>query len=110
MLLRVKKYDIYLPLRYNDDRFIEDEKFDKVNDELFHRFGGVTSTMRQFPLSGIWGQDNVVYQDLIVIYTTIDFQSSEESTQFFSDYKEILESRFEQEEILITVQEIGVFQ
>ena len=66
--------------------------------------------MREFPLRGIWGQDNIVYRDLIIIYTTIDFQPSEEATKFFSEYKKILESRFEQEEILITIQEIGVFQ
>ncbi len=110
MLTHVRKYDIYLPLQDNNGRFIEEEKFDQVDDELFHRFGGVTSIMREFPLRGIWGQDNIVYRDLIIIYTTIDFQPSEEATKFFSEYKKILESRFEQEGILITVQEIGIFQ
>ena len=109
MLVQVKKYDIYLPLRYNDGRQIEDEKVDQVDDVLYERFGGLTTVLRDFPLRGLWGGDSVVYRDLIVIYTTIDFEPSESTTQFFEEYKEILKSQFQQEEILITVQEIGVF-
>lgn len=109
MLVQVKKYDIYLPLRYNDGRQIEDQKFDQVDDILYERFGGLTTVLHDFPLRGLWGGDNEVYQDLIVIYTTIDFEPSESTTQFFEQYKEVLKSQFQQEEILITVQEIGVF-
>ena len=109
MLVQVKKYDIYLPLRYNDGRQIEDERFDQVDDVLYERFGGLTTVLRDFPLRGLWGGDSEGYQDLIVIYTTIDFEPSESTTQFFEQYKEALKSQFRQEEILITVQEIGVF-
>lgn len=38
LLVRVKKYDIYLPLRYNDGRQIEDEKFDQVDDVLKKKY------------------------------------------------------------------------
>jgi hypothetical protein len=102
----VKKYDIYLPLRYNDGRQIEDEKFDDV---LYECFGGLTAVLHEFPLRGLWSGESEAYRDLIVIYTTIDFESSESTTQFFEEYKESLKSQFQQEEILITVQEIGVF-
>lgn len=109
MLAHVKKYDIYLPLQYNNGEWIEDAKFEQTRSELFERFGGLTYIMREFPLRGIWGQDSQVYQDFIVIYTVIDFSSSEETTHFFVEYKEILKFRFEQEEILITVQDMGIF-
>lgn len=109
MLVQVKKYDIYLPLRYNDGRQIEDGKFDQVDDVLYERFGGLTTALRDFPLRGLWSGESEAYRDLIVIYTTIDFEPSESTTQFFEDYKETLKSQFQQEEILITVQEIGVF-
>ena len=105
----MKKYDIYLPLRYNDGIWVEDEKFDQVDDALYERFGGLTSIMREFPLRGLWTGESEVYRDLIIIYTTIDLQPSESTTQFFEEYKEILKSQFQQEEILITVQEIGIF-
>ena len=110
MLVPVKKYDIYLPLQYNEGEWIEDEKFEQTRNELFGRFGGLTYIMREFPLRGIWGQDSQVYQDFIIIYTVIDFSPSTEATQFFAGYKEILKSRFEQEEVLITVHEMGIFK
>ena len=109
MLVQVKKYDIYLPLRYNDGRQIEDEKFDQVDDILYERFGGLTTVLREFPLRGLWSGESEAYRDLIVIYATIDFEPSESTTQFFEEYKEVLKSQFQQEDILITVQEIGVF-
>ena len=109
MLVQVKKYHIYLPLRYNDGRQIENEKFDQVDDVLYERFGGLTAVLREFPLRGLWGGESEAYRDLIVIYTTIDFEPSESTTQFFEEYKEILKPQFQQEEMLITVQEIGVF-
>ena len=109
MLVQVKKYDIYLPLRYNDGRQIEDEKFDQVDDVLYEFFGGLTAVLHEFPLRGLWSGESEAYRDLIVIYTTIDFESSESTPQFFEEYKESLKSQFQQEEILITVQEIGVF-
>ncbi|MCZ6676330.1 MAG: hypothetical protein O7E52_03665 [Candidatus Poribacteria bacterium] len=105
----MKKYDIYLPLQYNDGRWIESEKFDQVDDFLYERFGGLTSVMREFPLRRLWAGESEAYRDLIIIYTAVDFEPSESTTQFFEGYKETLKSQFQQEEILITVQEIGIF-
>ena len=66
----------------------------------YERFGGLTTVLREFPLRGLWSGESETYRDLIVIYTTIDFEPSESTTQFFEGYKEILKSRFQQEEIL----------
>jgi hypothetical protein len=54
----VRRYEIYLPLLYNDGTPIEPEKFDYVERELVERFGGVTSVQRQFPLRGSGGGKN----------------------------------------------------
>ena len=109
MLAPVKKYDIYLPLQYNNGEWIEDGRFEQTRTELFGRFGGLTYLMREFPLRGIWEQASQVYQDFVVVYTVIDFSPSAEATQFFVEYKETLKSRLEQEEILITVHDMGIF-
>jgi len=50
----VRRYEIYLPLFYNDGTPIEPEKFDQVERELVEQFGGVTTVQRQFPLRGVW--------------------------------------------------------
>jgi hypothetical protein len=94
---------------YNDGRFIEEEKYRFLHNVLFERFGGVTSMMHQFPLRGVWGDVNQIYQDYIVIYTTIDFAPSGETEQFFTDYKERLKEEFQQEEILITGHDLTVY-
>jgi hypothetical protein len=42
---RTKRYEILLPLTYNDGAEIEPEKFDQTAEELSDRFGGVTEDM-----------------------------------------------------------------
>jgi hypothetical protein len=38
----VKEYDIFLPLRYNDGKPIEADKFQALQKELLDRFEGLT--------------------------------------------------------------------
>jgi hypothetical protein len=102
-----RRYEIYLPLFYNDGTPIEPEKFDHVERELVERFGGVTSVQRQFPLRGVWRGDRQTHLDLIVIFTALDF-SGADVEDFFSPYKEQLKARFQQEEVLITMQELTI--
>jgi len=39
---RIKRFELLLPLNYNDGTEIEPEKFAQTNLELTDRFGGVT--------------------------------------------------------------------
>ena len=107
---QARRYDIYLPLLYNNGTDIEEEKFVQVQRELFRKFGGLTSIKREFPLRGIWGNETTVYEDEIIILTAIDFSGNlEETEQFITEYKEMLKIRFEQEEILITGQDLTIY-
>ena len=107
---QARRYDIYLPLLYNNGTGIEEEKFVQVQRELFRKFGGLTSIKREFPLRGIWGHETTVYEDEIIILTVVDFSDNvEETEQFITDYKEILKIRFEQEEIFITGQDLVIY-
>ncbi len=104
-----QRYDIFLPLRYNDGREIENEKFLQLHDELIERFGGVTSIKQTNPLQGIWRYQNQRYTDEIIIVTTLDFDYPQsQSEQFFVELKEQLKKRFEQLEILILAQTVTV--
>lgn len=110
MPLKARRYDFYLPLRYNDGRDIEREKLDQVEKELFSRFSGLTSIKRDFPLRGIWGNETTVYEDEIIILTAVDFSDNvEETEKFITDYKGMLKIRFEQEEIFITGQDLTIY-
>jgi hypothetical protein len=103
----VRRYEIYLPLFYNDGTPVEPEKFDQVERELVEQFGGVTTVQRQFPLRGVWRGEHQTYLDLIVVFTVLDL-SGVDVEHFFTPYKEALKTRFHQEEVLITMQELTI--
>ena len=60
---RTKRFEILLPLNYNDGIEIEAEKFDQTAEELCDRFGGVTEdTVR---VSGTWKYGGTRYRDVL---------------------------------------------
>jgi hypothetical protein len=71
----IRSIDIYLPLDYNDGHPIQESKYVFLEDEPLVRFGGVTSTQRQFPLRGIWRSESQVFPDRVVVFTVMDFRS-----------------------------------
>jgi hypothetical protein len=104
-----QRYDIFLPLRYNDGREIESEKFIQLQDELIEQFNGVTSVKQTNPLQGIWQYQSQRYTDEIIIVTTLDFDYLQSQSEgFFVGLKEELKMRFEQLDILILAQTVTV--
>ena len=104
----IRSIEVYLPLDYNDGRPIPASKFVALQEELLGRFGGVTSTQRQFPLQGLWQSETQVYQDRVVVFTVMDFgkETQFETIRYLERLKGRLKKRFDQLEILITVQEL----
>lgn len=104
----IRHIDIYLPLDFNDGRPIPESKFIALQQELLTRFGGVTSVQRQFPLQGMWRAKGKVYQDRVVIFTVMDFQSKSqfECLRYLEQLKTRLKKKFDQLEILITLLEL----
>lgn len=102
----VRRVEIYLPLEYNDGRPIADSKYLGLQKELRARFGGVTSTQRQFPLQGAWHSGEDIYEERVVVFTVMDFrdQSEVELLLYLERLKNRLKKKFDQLEILITVQ------
>src|SRR5438105_12415834 len=70
----IRSIEIYLPLEYNDGTSIQESKFVGLQEELLARYGGVTSTQRQFPLQGLWQHRTSVFQDRIVVFAVMDFR------------------------------------
>ena len=96
-----RRYDIYLPLTFNDGRPVDDYKFQGVEARLLGRFGGVTAQQHDFPFRGIWRNESQIYVDQVVVMTVLDFRSRG-STAFIAALKRHLVREFEQLEILIT--------
>jgi len=103
--MKLKRFEILLPLNYNDGRLIERGKFLVTHRELVDKFRATTVDVLQ--ASGSWLYGGTLYQDLL-IRVTIDCPDSADAYEFFRPYKEVLKSRFEQKDIWITAHDVDV--
>ena len=101
---RTKRYEILLPLNYNDGRLIEAAKFDQTAEELCDRFGGVTQdTVR---ITGTWKYGGTRYRDDL-LRMRID-TNDPSANAFLQAQKEVWKVRFQQIDIWITAFEIEI--
>lgn len=99
------RFEILLPLYYNDGRKIEPDKFVQTDEELIAQFGATTTDT--VVARGRWKYQSIMYEDRL-IRIRVDTEEKEENRDFFRKFKESLKSRFEQEDIWITAQQIDV--
>lgn len=101
----VRRFEVLLPLRFNDGTAIPDAAVADTLTELEERFGAVsceTQTTR-----GHWRHEGQSYRDdLVRVY--VDVPDAPESRQFFAEYKERLKARFRQLDIWMTTYPIEV--
>jgi hypothetical protein len=102
--MSLKRYEILLPLRYNDGSPIEPEKFEQTRRELIAQFQGATFDPQ--PVRGFWVQQGTEYADLLV-RVILDVEDTPEVHSFFNQFKETLKQRFRQIEIWISYHDIG---
>jgi uncharacterized protein YnzC (UPF0291/DUF896 family) len=103
----MRKYEIYLPLKYNDGKDIEPEKIKQVKDELIAKFGAITVSSRSSPYQGTWKYGGVEYIDDIIKVEIV--AADDRSTRgFLKDFKERLKESLQQIDILITTHGIQV--
>jgi hypothetical protein len=67
----MKKYEIYLPLKYNDGTEIEPEKLKQIRQRLVSVFGAVTVSSLSAPFQGTWRYGGVEFVDDIVRFEII---------------------------------------
>lgn len=107
MAKAARRYELYLPLTFNDGRSIADSMFESVEQRLLVHFGGVTSQQRNFPLRGIWQGETQLYLDEVIVMTVLDFRGRG-SARFVGSLKKDLLRDFNQLEILITESSLWV--
>ena len=101
----MKKYEIYLPLKYNDGREIEAEKIKQIREELIAVFGALTVSSQSAPYQGIWKYGGVDFIDDIIKIEIIA-GDDRKTASFFRRFKVHLKRLLEQIDILITEQHI----
>jgi hypothetical protein len=101
----LRRYEILLPLRFNDGQPVPDALIAETVIELEKHFGAVsweTQTIR-----GRWRHEEQLYSDDL-IRVVIDVEDLAEHRDFFSALKERLKRRFQQIEIYMTTHLIDV--
>lgn len=100
------RYEILLPLKYNDGGEVETEKLLRTKQELAERFGALT--VDPYPVQDVWTYEGAVYQDVLLKYV-IDLEEDTAGVQtFFREFKEELKARFQQFDIWIVAYPIRV--
>ncbi len=101
--MKLRRYEILLPLTYNDGRKIEAVRFLETNKDLRDEFGGFAFDTTI--VYGIWVYQGAAYRDKLARFR-VDVKDTRKNRSFFKSYKELLKKRFEQEEIWITAMTI----
>ncbi len=103
--MKLRRYEILLPLMYNDGVEIEKEKFEQTNAELVEQFGA--TTVDSVIASGHWLYEGVIYKDQLLRYR-VDTQNLKKANAFFKKFKTVLKERFQQLDIWITAHDVSV--
>ena len=101
----MKKYEIYLPLKYNDGKEIEAEKIKQIREELIAVFGALTVSSQSAPYQGSWKYGGVDFIDDIIKIEIIA-GGDKKNERFFRQFKQHLKKLLKQIDILITAQDI----
>ena len=89
---------LLIPLHDNHKQPFPTAHFNTVREELTQRFGGVTAFVRS-PAVGIWKEPaDTMNRDDVVMFEVL---TEELDTAWWSTYRNHLEERFRQEEMLV---------
>jgi hypothetical protein len=100
-----RRYEILLPLQFNDGSAVPEALLWQTVEELEFRFGGVSWDSQV--VRGIWAHEGVIYRDNNT-RLVLDVENSEENRAFFATLKQTLKARFKQLDIWITSHVVDV--
>ena len=103
----MRRYEIYLPLKYNDGKEIESEKIKQIREDLIGKFGAITVSSRSSPYQGTWKYGGVEYIDDIIKIEVVT-SGDKITKKFLKDFKERIKKSLRQKDILITTHGIQV--
>ena len=100
-----RRYEILLPLKFNDGEPVPWTLIGDALVDLRRRFGAVSWETQI--IRGIWQHQEAEFRDELV-RVFADVPDHPENRQFFADFKEQLKSRFRQHDIWMTTYPIEV--
>ena len=100
-----RRYEILLPLKFNDGQAVPNELIVETLLELEQQFGAVSSETQV--IQGRWKHHEQSYRDdLVRVFA--DVPDVPENRQFFDEFKQPLKTRFNQIDIWMTTYPIEV--
>jgi hypothetical protein len=100
-----RRFEILLPLRFNDGRPVPGELVADTLLELEQKFGAISSETQT--IHGHWRHEGRTYRDeLTRIF--VDVADLSENMEFFRHFKETLKVRFQQIDIWMTTYPLEV--
>lgn len=100
-----RRYEVLLPLRFNDGSAVPDQLIADTLDELEQQFGPVSYETQH--ISGKWTHQGQTYRDDLV-RVFVDVSDSATHRQFFLDFKQRLKARFQQIDIWVTTHPLEI--
>lgn len=100
-----RRYEILLPLRFNDGQPVPDELVSDTMLELRLRFGTVSCETQT--IHGLWSDEGQIFRDDLV-RLFVDVADTPANREFFLQLKTRLKSRFQQLDIWLTAHAIEV--
>jgi len=100
-----RRYEVLLPLRFNDGSFVPDALIGETLLELDRQFGEFSCETQH--IRGQWMHEGRSYRDdMIRIF--VDVPDEPAHRQFFQGFKERLKARFQQLDIWVTTHPLEV--
>lgn len=99
------RVEVIIPLRYNNGKLIEISKHKETKDEIIERFGQGTFLTTS---EGAWKNHSEKDREYIDINTSffVVADDTQETIDFFKNYRNVLEKRYEQRKIYIDYNQV----
>ena len=101
----LRRFEILLPLRFNDEQSVPDDLIADILSQLERRFGAVSTETQT--IHGLWANEGHLYRDEL-IRVFVDTPDTLDARQFFLDFKEMLKTTLKQIDIWVTTYPIEV--
>ena len=102
---RLRRFEILLPLKFNDGREVPPEWLAEAVLEIVENFGAASYETQK--VEGHWRHQGVLYRDNLV-KIVIDTLDEEESREWMRTYKARWKERLEQLELLLVSYTIDI--
>jgi hypothetical protein len=101
----LRRYEILVPLLYNDGSPIPEPLLAETFAELRAKFGAASWETQT--VQGLWEDEGTIYRDNLTRFF-VDVADLPEHRAFFKDFKEKLKQRFNQLDVWITSHPVDV--